>query len=152
MKKAVVIVAAIILVAGCIQPALAQNGFWGGGIYNVSFWTFPTVRLGFEDKVFIDFGLTFSTEKPNNYAMIFKGAGRFYELNDDVFIHGGALIGIAEIANKTAFQLGFLLGAEGFVNDSFSVTADVAPLQISANGDTEAQFLRGSVGINIYVR
>ncbi len=151
MKKGIVIAATIILVTGCLRPVLAQkNGFWGGGIYDFSFGTVPTVRFGFEEDLFIDFGLMFSTESANNFAMMLKGAGRFYRLNDDVHVHGGALIGIADIADETAFQFGFLLGAEGFVNDAFSVTADVSPLQISANGDTEAHFLRGSVGINVY--
>jgi hypothetical protein len=153
MKKATVIAAAIILFTGCLQSALAQNpGFWGAGIYNISFRTLPTVRFGLEKDIFFDFGLTFSTESANNYAVLFKGAGRFHKLNDAVDVHGGALISIAEVSDETAFQFGFLLGAEGFVNDSFSVTADVAPLLISANDDTEAHFLRGFVGINVYTR
>lgn len=153
MKKATVIAAAIILFTGCLQPALAQNtGFWGGGIYNLSFWTLPTVRFGLEEDIYFDFGLTFSTESSNNFAVLFKGAGRFHELSNAVDIHGGALISIAEVADETAFQFGLLLGAEGFVNDSFSVTGDIAPLLISANGDTEAHFLRGYVGINVYIR
>ena len=153
MKKTAVIAATIFLFASAARPVRAQeDGLWGGGIYHISLWTLPTVRLGFQEKVFIDFGLNFSTNSQSNYAVMFKGAGRFYELSDDIFVHGGAVIGIVEVQNTNVFQLGFLLGAEGFLNDSFSVTADVAPLQITANGDTEAYFLQGFFGVNLYLR
>jgi hypothetical protein len=152
MRKVVLLVTLLALGSGSYQPASAENGFLGGGVYNISFWTLPTVRLGFEDKFLFDLGLTFSTEKLQNFTVAFGGVGRFMEVDDDVFLHGGMVFGIADIQDNTAFQFGFILGAEGFVNDAFSVTADVAPVQISANGETEAQFLRGFFGANVYFR
>lgn len=150
MRKVFTIAALAVLGAGLLQPARATNGFLGGGVYTAGPIILPTVRFGFEDKYLFDFGLTFSTVDASNFTVAFKGLVRFTDI-DGVYIHGGASIGIAEVANDTAFGLGFILGAEAPINDTFSVTADIIPLGITANGDTEANFLQAQVGMNIYL-
>jgi hypothetical protein len=150
MRKVFAIAALAIIGTGFVQPARATNGFLGGGVYTAGQVILPTLRFGFEDKFLFDFGITFSTVQASNFTVAFKGLARFTEI-DGVYIHGGASIGIAEIENDTAFGLGFLVGAEAPINDTFSVTADVVPLSITANGDTEAHFLQGQVGMNIYL-
>jgi hypothetical protein len=151
MQKCFVLVGLIILGSGFYQPAPARDGLVGGGIYTTDFGILPAVRIGFDDSYFFDFGLTFSTQDTNNYGFLLKGIGRFAE-HDGVFIHGGAQIGVTEIGNDNVFQFGFLIGAEAPINNSFSVTADVTPLGISADGDTEAFIFQGDIGLNIYFR
>lgn len=150
MRKALVIAALILIGTGLFQPAAATNGFLGGGIYTAGATALPTVRFGFDDKYLFDFGITFSTVETSNYTVAFQGLARLTEI-DDVYIHGGASLGIAEVANDTAFGLSFVFGAEAPINDVFSVTANLLPLSINADGDTQALFLQGQVGMNIYL-
>jgi len=134
-----------------LQPAMAKDITLGGGVYTTTGGIIPTFRLVVQDTYLIDFGLSFSTIDTNNFGVLFRGAGRVTEL-DDVQIHIGGEIGIGEIANATSFEFGIFGGAEAYINDAFSVTADVAPFKIQADGETEALFLRGDVGLNIYFR
>jgi hypothetical protein len=151
MKKVQMIVMAAVLSIGLFRPGFATDGFLGGGLYTTDAGIIPAVRFGIDDTYLFDVGFNFTTVDANNYAVLFKGIARFTDVKD-VHIHGGAMIGIAELENDTGFQLGFLIGAEAPISDSFSVTADIAPLSIMADGDTEALFLQGEVGLNLYLR
>ena len=151
MKKVSMVALMLLLGAGSLQPLRAKDGFLGGGIYASSDYILPTVRFGFEDTYLFDFGLSFSTVKTSNFTLVLKGLDRFTEI-DDVRIHGGALIGIGEVANTTAVQFSVLLGAEAPISDTFSVTADIAPISSSADGETEALFRNGAIGMNLYFK
>jgi hypothetical protein len=149
MRKLVVFIGLFILSSGLYQILEAQDTRVGGGIYNTALGNIASIRLEFQEKYLLDFGLSFTTIDANNFTVAFRGAGRFYEI-DDVHIHGGLSLGLTDINNDTAFQFGVLIGAESFISDAFSVTADVFPIQIQANGDAEALFLRGGFGLNVY--
>jgi len=150
MKKYALIAVVIVLGMGVFQPAMAQNGFLGGGVFTTDAGVMPAVRFGAGETFFFDFGLMFSTVAANNYTVAFGVANRVAEI-EDVSIHVGGSLGITEVAGNTAFGFGVLIGAEAFLNDNFSVTANAIPLQIQANGDTEALFLRGSIGVMVYI-
>ncbi len=151
MKKCALIAVVAALGAGVFQPAVAQNGFLGGSLFTVPGGTMPAVRFGAAETFIFDFGLQFSTVDLSNWGVAFRLANRFTEV-DDVQIHLGGSFSIAEFNNDEVFWFGAIIGAEAFINDAFSVTADAIPIQIQANGGTDANFLRGSIGVTLYLR
>jgi hypothetical protein len=150
MKKYALIALVFVLGMGVFQPANAQNGFLGGSLFTVTGGTMPAIRFGAAETFIFDFGIQFSTVDVTNWGVAFRLANRFAEI-DDVQIHMGGSFSIVEFNNDEVFWFGALIGAEAFINDAFSITADAIPLQIQANGSTEVNFLRGSIGVTLYI-